>query len=84
MCPRSYQHRLHHVQVGHALVGQLGMLGQMHVLLGHHDALFEEELIDGDTVFLGHQHLITSGKRGLAFMSTTTTTLTINQQANIS
>jgi len=45
------------MQVGDVLVGQLGVLGQVHVLLGHHDALLEQELVDGDAVFLGHEHL---------------------------
>ena len=47
------------MKVGHVLVGQFRVLGQMHIFLCHHDALFEEELIDGNTVLLGHQHLFT-------------------------
>lgn len=56
-CPGPHLHGLHYVQVGHVLVSQLGVLGQMHILLGHHDALLEEELIDSNAVLLGHQHL---------------------------
>lgn len=47
-------HGLDDVQVGDVL--QLGVLGGIGVLLGHHDSLLEEELIDGDTMRLGHKH----------------------------
>lgn len=47
-------HGLDDVQVGHLL--QLGVLGGVGVLLGHHDSLLEEELIDSDTMLLGHKH----------------------------
>lgn len=47
-------HGLDDVQVGDGL--QLGVLGRVEVLLGHHDSLLEEVLIDGDTMLLGHKH----------------------------
>lgn len=47
-------HGLDDVQVGDVL--QLGVLGGIGVLLGHHDSLLEEELIDGDTMRFGHKH----------------------------
>ena len=47
-------HGLDDVQVGHGL--QLRMLRSVGVLLGHHDALLEEELIDGNAMLLGHKH----------------------------
>lgn len=47
-------HGLDDVQVGNVL--QLGVLGQIEVLLGDHDSLLEEELVDGDTMRLGHKH----------------------------
>lgn len=47
-------HGLDDMQVGNGL--QLGVLGCVGVLLGHHDSLLEEELIDSDTMRLGHEH----------------------------
>lgn len=47
-------HGLDDVQVGHVL--QLRMLRSVGVLLGHHNSLLEEELIDGDAMLLGHKH----------------------------
>lgn len=55
------------MKIGHVLVGKLGVLGQMHIFLCHHDALFEEELIDRNTVLLGHQHLLTQTTMRQAF-----------------
>lgn len=54
-------HGLDDVQVGDVL--QLGVLGGIGVLLGHHDSLLEEELIDGDTMRLGHKHPV-AGREG--------------------
>merc|ERR1719347_2146346 len=42
------------LKVGNSL--QLRVLGCVEILLSHHHALFEEVLIDGYTVLLGHQH----------------------------
>lgn len=53
----SHLHRFHHMKVGHILVSKFGMLGQVDIFLGHHNSLLEEELIDGNTILLGHQHL---------------------------
>jgi hypothetical protein len=44
---------LDHVQIGH---GQLRVLNGHRVLLGHHDALGEQVLVDGNAVLLWHQH----------------------------
>ena len=52
----KYLERLHDVQVGDI---NLGVLGQVSVLHGNKDALFEEVLIDSGAVALGHQHSIT-------------------------
>ena len=35
---------------------QLGVLGGVEVLLGHHHSLLEEVLVDGNAVLLRHQH----------------------------
>merc|ERR1719493_436671 len=35
---------------------QLRVLGSVEILLSHHHALFEEVLVDGNTVLLRHQH----------------------------
>ena len=43
-----------YLEVGHSL--QLGVLGSVEVLLGHHDSLFEQMFVDGHSVLLGHQH----------------------------
>ena len=51
------------MEVGDVLLGQLGVLGQVDVFLGHHDALLEEELIDRNAILLGHQHLVREGGR---------------------
>ena len=50
----TYIESLHDLQVGHV---DLGVLGEVGVLLGHHHALLEEVLVDGDAVLLRHQHL---------------------------
>lgn len=57
MVRRTHLHGLHHVKVGYVFVSELWMFWEMHVFFGHHDALFEEELIDSNAVLLGHQHL---------------------------
>lgn len=54
-----YLHGFHDVEVGHVLVDELGVLGHVDVFLGHHHALLKKELVDGDPVLLGHQHLNT-------------------------
>lgn len=54
---KTHLHGLHYVKVGHIFVSELRVLGQMHIFLSHHHALFEEELIDGNAILLGHQHL---------------------------
>ena len=51
----TYIERLHDLQVGHV---DLGVLGEVGVLLGHHHALLEEVLVDGDQILLGHQHSV--------------------------
>lgn len=58
MVRRTHLHGLHHVKVGYVFVSKLWMFCEMHVFFGHHDALFEEELIDSNAVLLGHQHLL--------------------------
>merc|ERR1719347_2095139 len=42
------------LKVGNSL--QLRVLGSMEILFSPHHALFEEVLVDGNTVLLGHQH----------------------------
>ena len=35
---------------------QLRVLRGVEILLCHHNSLFEEVLVDGNTILLGHQH----------------------------
>ena len=51
----TYIERLHDLQVGHV---DLGVLGEVGVLLGHHHTLLEEVLVDRDQILLGHQHSV--------------------------
>ena len=43
-----------YLKVGNGV--KLIVLGLVEVLLGNHNTLLEEVLIDGDSVLLGHQH----------------------------
>ena len=51
----TYIECLHDLQVGHV---DLGVLGEVGVLLGHHHTLLEEVLVDSDQILLGHQHSV--------------------------